>query len=202
MADSSLMPFVYIINKTNGNGTMSDAEGKFTLQAKDADTVVAAYIGFFKQQVPANKLQRKSDGTVRIVMQPMPVDLREVQVTAFRIKPYEREYMSDIIDKSRIRPLDLSRSPITALYMQYSKEGRQLRKLARIFEQLLIEEKVEKKLNRDILAKLTGDNHIDYESFRRYCYYITDDFIINHEGVELYSRIMDCYGRYKLERPR
>jgi hypothetical protein len=198
-SDSSAMPFVYLINKSNGNGTMSDSEGRFSMLSSAADTLICAYIGFLKLQLPVSKVARDVNGEARIVMTPLPFNLSQVNVTAFRIKPYEREYMQDIIDRSRMKKMDMAYSPITALYMRYSKEGRQINKLAKIFEQLLIDEQVGKKFNREILLRLTGDDKIDFDAFRKYCYYLDDQFIIHSEGVELYSRIMDCYKRYKAE---
>jgi hypothetical protein len=197
---NSVMPFVYIINKCNGNGTMSDNDGKFALLVNTSDTLVCSYIGYAKLIVPVNKLTRNAKGEVRLVMLQMPISLAPVYITAFSIKPYERAYMNDIIDRSRIKKLDYISSPISALYMRYSKEGRQINKLAKIFEGLLIEEQVQKKLSREILVRLTGDEKIDYYAFRKYCYYVNDQYIIDHDGIELYSRVMECYKRWKAER--
>ncbi|MGZ3920338.1 MAG: carboxypeptidase-like regulatory domain-containing protein [Bacteroidia bacterium] len=197
---SSVMPFVYIINKSNGNGTMSDNDGRFTLLSKTDDTLICSYVGYAKLFVPVKSLKANEKGIVTIIMGQQMVNLNTVTVTSFRIKPYEREYMQKIIDESKIRKLDYLGSPITALYMQYSKEGRQIRKLAKIFEDLFEEEQVQKKMSPEILARLTGDENIDYEAFRKYCFYISNYFIINHEGAELYSKILDCYKTYKAER--
>jgi hypothetical protein len=134
-----------------------------------------------------------------VVMLQMPVNLPGLTVTTFKLKPYEREYMNDIIDESRISKMSYASSPITALYMRYSKEGKQITKLARIFEGLLIEEQVQKKLSREILVRLTGDEKIDYYAFRKYCYFVSDYFIVTHEGYDLYSRVMDCYKKWKAE---
>jgi hypothetical protein len=194
---SSVMPFVYIINKSNGNGTMSDNDGRFYLATHENDTLVCSYVGFGKAYVPVKQLKPNAKGEVRIVMRPLPYNLDVVNVTVFKIKPYEREYMKDIIDRSQVRKLSYFESPFTALYMQYSKEGRQVRKLAAIFEKIMIEEQVQKKLSREILVRLTGDENIDYEAFRKYCFYVSDYYIIEHDGVDLYSRVMDCYKRWK-----
>ena len=78
-------------------------------------------------------------------MKTLPVSLQPVVVNAFKLKPYEKEYMNDIIDRSKLKPLNIVQSPISALYMQFSREGKELRKLARIFEEVLIEEQVQKK---------------------------------------------------------
>ena len=193
------MPFVYIINKSNGNGTMSDNDGHFSLYSGLNDTLICSYVGYSKLLMPVKLLKPGADGRVLVVMRSNPFLLSTVNVTTFKIKPYEREYMNDIIDKSKIRLLDYSQSPFTALYMRYSKEGKQITKLAKIFEQILREEQVQKKLSREILVRLTGDEKIDYEAFRRYCYYVNDYYIMDHDGVELYSKVMDCYRRWKEE---
>jgi hypothetical protein len=193
------MPFVYIINKSNGNGTMSDNDGRFSLATSAGDTLICSYVGYLKAFFPVKKLRTDANGNVKLVMIPLPVNLSPVTVTAFRLKPYEREYMNDIIDRSKIDKLSYLTSPVSALYMQYSKEGKQIRKLARIFENLMIEEQVQKKLSREILVRLTRDEKIDYYAFRRYCYYVNDYYIVNHDGAELYSKVMDCYRSWKAE---
>jgi hypothetical protein len=190
------MPFVYVISKSSGNGTMSDHTGHFSLITSQNDTLICSFIGFFKTNFAVSQL-KTVNGVAQLVMRRMPMELQEVTVSTFSYKPYEREYMNNIIDRSKMRTINAFQSPITAMYMQFSKEGKQIRKLAKIFEQLLIDEQVEKKLNRDILEKLTGDKDIDYERFRKYCYYVSDEFIINTDGVDLYTAVMDCYRKYK-----
>jgi hypothetical protein len=108
--------------------------------------------------------------------------------------------MKDIIDRSKIKTMDYAMSPITALYMRYSKEGRQINKLAKIFEDIMLEEQVQKKLSREILVRLTKDENIDYEAFRKYCYYVNNYYIVEHDGVELYSKVMDCYRRWTTDK--
>lgn len=194
---NTAMPFVYIINKSSGNGTMSDNNGKFTLPTHSNDTLICSYVGYLKLYIPVKDLQPDSRGEVKLVMTYLPINLGTVNITTFKFKPYEREYMNDIIDRSRIRQLEYANSPLSALYMRYSKEGKQIQKLAKIFEQILIEEEVQKKLSREILVKLTGDETIDYAAFRKYCYYVNDYYISTHEGAELYTKVMECYKRYK-----
>jgi hypothetical protein len=191
------MPFVYIINKSNGNGTMSDNDGRFMLATSPDDTLICSYVGFIKLYVPVKKLTKNAKGEVKLVMTEIAINLSQVNVTAVKFPAYERQYMNDIIDKSRIKNIDYVSSPISALYMRYSKEGKQIQKLAAIFENLLIEEEVQRKLSREILVRLTGDENIDYEIFRKYCYYVSDYYIVTHDGAELYTKVMDCYKKYK-----
>jgi hypothetical protein len=193
------MPFVYVISKATGHGTMSDQEGKFILAADNRDTLLISYIGYFRQSIPVSSLP---DNNARIMMTEMPYKLKTVTISAFKFKDYERDYMNDIIDRSRLRTIDYALSPFSALYARYSKEGRQIRKLAKIFEDLIIEEQVQQKLSRETVIKLTGDEKLDYDAFRKYCYYVSNEYIISHEGAELYLKVLECYKNYKAEMRR
>lgn len=199
---NTVMPFVYIINKSNGNGTMTDNDGRFILSSNNNDTLICSYVGYTKAYLPVSTIVANSKGEIKIVMDKQFINLNTIKVTSFRIKQYERDYMNSIIDKSKIKKLDYVGSPITALYMQFSNEGKQIRKLAKIFEDLFIEEEVQKKLSPEILRKLTGDETVDYYAFRKYCYNVSNEFIITHDGVDLYSKIMECYKRWKKEKGR
>jgi hypothetical protein len=194
------MPFVYVIRKSDGHGTISNTEGRFSISCRESDTLIVSYIGYLRQHIPVKTLRPDAKGDVRIPMIELPMKLEQVTINTFRWKDYEREYMNDIIDRSRVRDLDYVSSPFSALYMRYSREGRQIRKLARIFEDLLMEEAVQKKMSREIVVKLTGDEQIDYEAFRKYCYYINNNYIVSHDGAELYSNVLECYDRWKKER--
>jgi hypothetical protein len=196
---ATVMPFVYIINKSTGNGTMSDNSGVFYIKTSPDDTLLVSFVGYVKLKIPVNKLKPNANGDVKIVMRKIVYNLGSVTVTGFKIKPYEREKMKKVIEESRIKPVDAMQSPITALYMQFSKRGKEQRKLASIFEQILIEEQVKQKFNPEILRNLTGDETIDFERFRKYCFPLTDYYILNHDGYELYYKVMECYYRWKDE---
>jgi hypothetical protein len=195
----TVMPFVYVINKSTGNGTMSDNSGVFYIKTGPEDTLLVSFVGYVKLKIPVNKLKPNANGDVKIVMRKIAYNLNAITVTGFKIKPYEREKMKKVIDESKIKPIDAMQSPITALYMQFSKRGKEQRKLAAIFEQILIEEQVKQKFNPEILRNLTGDETIDFERFRKYCFPLTDYYILNHDGYELYYKVMECYYRWKDE---
>jgi hypothetical protein len=194
------MPFVFVINKSTGNGTVSDNEGRFYISVSDQDTLLFSFVGYAKTSIPVSHIKKGDNGILKVYLNRMPINLNTVNVTSFKIKPYEREYMKDIINRSQMSTISAFNSPFSALYMQYSKEGRQVRKLAQIFEELMVEEQVQQKLSPEILRRLTGDNELDYAVFRKYCFQLSNDYIISHDGFELYTKVMDCYRRWKSER--
>ncbi len=193
------MPFVYVINAATGQGQMSDGNGHFSVVAGDKDSIIFSFVGYVRLKVPAVKLMTPVYKECKVVMIETQYKLNQVVVSDFKIKPYERDYMKRVINNSKTTVVNAMESPITAAYMQFSKKGREQRKLARIFEEIFIREEVAKKFNAETLRKLTGDETIDFEKFRKYCYYLSDDFIITHDGYDLYARVMDCYRRWKDE---
>lgn len=193
------MPFVYVINASTGHGQMSDGNGKFSVIADDKDSIIFSFVGYVRLKIPASRLMTAVYKECKVVMIETQYKLNQVVVSDFKIKPYERDYMKRVIDHSKTSVVNAMQSPITALYMQFSQKGREQRKLAKIFEEIFIREEVAKKFNAATLRKLTGDENIDFEKFRKYCYYLSDDYIISHDGYDLYSRVMDCYKRWKDE---
>lgn len=198
---SSAMPFVNLINQTNGNGTITDYNGHFSIIAKDSDTLLFSYLGFARKKIPVSQIRNLTDSTkkpLRVAMQRIMINLAPASVFANKIKPNEIDYMKRYTKEHRkLTLLESAESPITALYNQFSRKGKEQRKLRQIFERILVEEEVAKKFNPEILRQLTEDEFIDYERFRRYCWYVSDDYILSHEGYELYAPIMDCYKRWK-----
>ncbi|MES2763042.1 MAG: carboxypeptidase-like regulatory domain-containing protein [Bacteroidota bacterium] len=194
------MPFVYVINATTGQGQMSDGNGKFNVIANDRDSIIFSFVGYLRLKLPAGKLYKGPYKECKVVMVESAYKLDQVVVSDFKLKPYEKDYMKRVIQGSKTTVVNAMESPISALYMQFSKKGKEQRKLAAIFEEIFIQEAVAKKFNAETLRKLTGDETIDFEKFRKYCYYLSNDYIIHHDGYDLYYRVMDCYYRWKEEK--
>ena len=202
MDSVSPMPFVYVIDQTTGNGLMSDFNGKFVINADMKDTVLFSFVGYLKLKLPVKSLYHEDGSETKVIMHQISINLNQVVVSDFKLKPYEKDYMKRVIEGSRMPVVNALQSPISALYQQFSKKGKEQRKLARIFEEIFENEQVSKKLNPEILRKLTGDDTIDFEEFRKYCYYLSNDYILSHDGYDLYYRVMDCYYRWKDEKRR
>jgi hypothetical protein len=200
---ANVMPFVNLINMRNGNGTITDYNGKFTLIAQNNDTLVFSYLGFARKKIPVAQIKNLTDSTkkpLKVVMQRIMVTLATATAFATKYKQNEIDYMKRYSkEHKKMTILESAESPITALYNQFSRKGKEQRKLREIFERILTEEEVAKKFNPEILRQLTEDEFVDYERFRKYCWYVTDEYILSHEGYDLYAPIMDCYRRWKAD---
>lgn len=195
----SVMPFAYVINTRTGQGQLSDVNGQFSIAANLTDSVLFSFIGYQRLKMPVKTLYIEINNLCKVIMKETTYKINQVVVSEFKLKPYERDYMKRVISNSKLKTINAVESPISALYMEFSKKGKEQKKLAKIFEEIFIQEEVGKKFNGETLRKLTGDETIDFEKFRKYCYYLSNDFIINTEGYDLYYRVMDCYYRWKEE---
>ncbi|GIV28256.1 MAG: hypothetical protein KatS3mg027_2070 [Bacteroidia bacterium] len=194
---TKVLPFAYVINKNTSFGTVTDVNGFFSLKANEQDTIIFSYTGYVKKYVPVFILQKNN----KIILKKNTFLLKQVNVQVFKYENYEKDYMKRVIEKTQMPVIDVISSPITALYMQFSKKGRELQKLSKIFEEIFIKEQVEKKINPQILYQLTGDANIDIDALRKFCgFYLSDYYILNHEGYDLYSKVLECYYRYKFEK--
>ena len=195
------MPYVYLINSKTGNGTITDYNGKFTIIAQNSDTLTFQYVGYARRKFPVSIIKNLNDSvkkTIKVIMHPMMVDMQSVTVISSKIKPNEIDYMKRYIKQHAApRGVDAFNSPITALYDQFSRKGREQRKLQQIFQDILIQEEVNKKFNPEILRQLTEDETIDFDNFRRYAWRVDNQFILTHEGYDLYAPIMYYYRQYK-----
>jgi hypothetical protein len=197
------MPYVYLINVRTGNGTITDFNGQFSIIAQNSDTLVFQYLGYARRKYPVSLVKNLNDSIkqpLRIIMHQTLVNMQNVTVIANKIKPNEIDYMKRYIKQNaRLKGVDAFSSPITALYEQFSHKGKANRKLQQLFQDILIKEEVSKKFNPEILRQLTEDETANFDDFRRYAWRITDEFIMSHDGYDLYAPIMWYYRQYKAD---
>lgn len=192
--------FAYIINNNSHSGVIADASGRFVIAAKTGDSLLVKMLGYENMTIFVNQLRNENDSVKafkKFYLQQTTYKLGTVYVNTFKIKPGEREYMKRVIDRPMVTGINSLESPFTALWQSFSKRGRELTKLQAIFEDLLQKEAIQKKVNTEMLRKLLGEENITYEQFRMYCPEITDDFILNTDGYDLYNAISTAYRNWK-----
>ena len=192
----NVIPFAYVINLNSQNGVVTAGNGSFVISASEKDSLQFSCIGYEKLIVKVISIPNLNDSTKtykKFYLKRKVYDLGMVYVTKIKIKPNEREYMNRIINRPKVQNINVAESPITALWQNFSKKGKELQKLEAIFIELLNNEQIEKKLNTEILRKLLDDENITLEKFRIICPEISDYFILHHDGYELYSVVSQTY---------
>jgi hypothetical protein len=113
------------------------------------------------------------------------------------IDPVERrKEWSYVLDRSHAS----AQSPITALYQQFSKKGKELRKLEALYYEDEKRRYMEERFSRFKAVLLTGLAGKDLDGFLFFCR-PSYELMMMYNDYELYTRINQCYEEYKLLHP-
>ncbi len=95
------VPGVSVVEENTANGTITDLDGRYTLNVTEGATVVFSFVGFAKQELVPD-----ASGTYNIQMEPAVFDVDEVVVTALGIS---REKKSLGYTVSEVKSEEVSR---------------------------------------------------------------------------------------------
>jgi hypothetical protein len=193
----SLTPiaFVYAINRNSLTGTMTDAGGHFEVLAHLTDTLVFSYLGYEVRRVHPSTLKdsiKNNSLYLKIVLIKKVMNLQEVIIMSKEFSKEEKVYYASKVEEyERFKSQGIS-SPITGLYMAFSKEGKSLKKLTAMYDDLLYDELLEKRLSDAKLREVTGNANIDCKAFRNYCR-LSENFLSLASEYDLFVVVMKIY---------
>ena len=208
--------YAAIFNKTTKNTVFSDSLGYFSINAKSGDTLYISRIGFSYKELILTEALIKQRKVHFIEMNPRSYDLQAVTINndwgtydEFKYKiihtpapkpknvinPYVFQGLNDapvIIKEQASIPLG---SPVTALYMLFSKEGKSLRKLEKLKEEEQKTLSYGDKYNSLIVSKITGFKDLELEKFMKFCN-PDINFIMNATEVDITTKVLECLKNY------
>ena len=200
------MPFAYVVNKNSTTGTLTDASGKFSIPVKMGDTISFSYLGYGVTRIFTHQLKdsvKNSMLSIKVFLRQKANELRPVLITNHSFTKEEKEYYKSKVDAyKRVVSSPFVSGPtgaglsIDALYYTFSKKGKELQKLSEIYQQLLIDETREHRLSDEKLRMLCGNDTLNVNAFRRYCY-LPDQFILSSSDYELYVAVKKYYEMYR-----
>jgi hypothetical protein len=200
------IPFVYIVNKNTNKGELAGNEGYFSISVHENDTLIISEISHHLKKIAVKYLDEKIKSgykNLNVYLVKKYFRLEEAIVIGTKISESERQYMNRKLSEINLykraggfNGLTLE-GPFTAIWYKFSKRGKELQKLEKLYSGLFYQEQAEKKLNPAILQRLTEDQNINYTRFRKFAWYVSDEYIATHDGYELYSAILNAYKAYK-----
>lgn len=170
--DKTPIAGVSVFTKRSGLGASTDGEGRFKVQIASIDTLVFRALGY-RQRLYVPALRSVTELRVNILLQEESVQLKEVQVgpvaTPERVDRVLRNMkpraaapkprMNPMVPRIIIPPKPLSSeppsplmllsSPLNYFYEQFSKDGKQRRRVALLME----EQELQKAIERENLKK-------------------------------------------------
>jgi hypothetical protein len=170
------VPYVNVINQRVRGGTMTDKEGKFSLQADPTDTLTFRSLGYIDKKVPVSDMVKEN---AVVTMEPVRYELNGVEITGEKNKVnmtglLDHAKMSNIPSELRgefaTKPKLLTAvfHPTSFLYYKFSKDEKEKRNT-------LVAIRTERQwqlfslvYNKEIAARVTGLKGDDLDNFMVY----------------------------------
>ncbi|MBA3705426.1 MAG: hypothetical protein H0W84_05865 [Bacteroidetes bacterium] len=184
------LPRLMIINSRTNHGIFADAEGKFSIMAKQSDTVLFSAEGFLVKKICLKDSLEKKKYYVEVYLLRLQYTLKEISVFANRTL---NEIQKDI-DNLGVRNtysidgLDALGSPITYLYERFSKFGRSRQKVAEWENEDLKREILKDLFHIYIKHDIIDLNNDEFDAFIKYLN-LSDEFIQSATQFELVMAI-------------
>ncbi|HYX06658.1 MAG TPA: hypothetical protein VE912_07980 [Bacteroidales bacterium] len=216
--DSTLVEAAHVYTKPGDRATITDESGMFTLRVGLQDTLHVKALGYYDAVIYPVRQQLAAGDFLPVHLKPRTYAIREVTILPYRSYAQFKAAFKNhpISDENVPVPLDMPEiaagpgmqnsgfgitfSPISMLYNQFSKEGKELRKYALVVEQQRINDQVAKKYNVKIVKRVTGiESEKDAYDFMDYCN-LSDSFILKSNDYEILLAIKECFKAYQQEK--
>lgn len=197
--DSKLpLPKLMVINKRTNQGIFADSEGKFAVKIKQSDTLIFSAVGFIFKKVSIADSVPKSNYYIKVPLEKLHYTLKEISVFANRTL---NEIDKDIaeLDSTKtysFKDINGLQSPITYLYMRFSKFGRSQMKVAAWENEDLKREILKDLFRLYIKNDIIDLNEEEFDAFIKYCN-LSEEFIKTASQFELVMAIKGKYENFK-----
>ncbi|MSQ78080.1 MAG: hypothetical protein EXR21_00195 [Flavobacteriaceae bacterium] len=135
-SDSSIVEQVVVVRQNDLVGSLSGIDGFFSREVRATDILFFKRVGFFADTLRVAKIYNLAkDGKLyfTIYLNEKPVELPSFNLTRKKTvvidNAEKRQEWSFVLD----RPVAGASSPLTAIWQQFSKKGKELRKLEDLF---------------------------------------------------------------------
>lgn len=192
------LSFAYVAAKNTRTGTLTDEDGKFSIAVKMGDTLVFSYLGYSVAKIKTHMLKDTIKNNllqVKIFLKPKATELKPVVITTNEFTKDEKEFYQRKIDEYYTMTEHPLQNPISAMYYAFSKEGKQLKKLTALYEQLLTDEIREHRLSDEKVRTLVGNDTLNTSAFFNHCK-ISNELVLNATDYDLYAEVNKCYKQY------
>lgn len=199
-----------IINLSSNKRAISNRQGYFKMMFLPSDTLFISAIGYESITVICSyiNLQKLTD-TIEVIMKPVDFRLKEVTVISTNprrdsIARAAAEFLkTDPLMNNYDRVLNRNRgglmSPLTAMYQQFSKEGKDAVRFEEFMAYMEKQKQADRRYNRQFVQRATGLDDKYLDEFMLFCR-LDKDFIIAAPEYDLIQAVQKCAGEFKATR--
>ena len=217
--DNKPMMNVHILNLNKVKGTTTNAKGDFTIRASINDTLYISYLGYKSTKIAVTNDMIKFQG-LKIGMTELAYALEEVVIRPYKLTGYldidaknapissnnnirysvsglEIGYESKASASAVGRVLSAVMNPADLLSRQFSKKGREMRKLRDMKKDNELSDLLSTRYDRETLLELLQIDRNELEEMIRSCNY-SNDFIMTANDLQVLEAISQCYEEYRI----
>ena len=203
-----VIPYVNVINQRVRGGTMTDKEGKFSLQADPTDTITFRSIGYIDKKVPVSEIVSKENAT--ITMAPVRYQLEGVEITG----QSQKVNMSGLLDYAKNMsniPVELRTEfatkptvltaifhPTSFLYYNFNKEEKSKRNTLMAIRTEREWQLFSLVYNKEIAERLTGLQGDELDNFMVY-FNAFSNLRFSATTYEVEKRVKEVFAEYKVK---
>ena len=198
------VPYVNVINQRVRGGTMTDKEGKFSLQADPVDTLTFRSLGYIDKKIPVSDLLKENSV---VTMAPVRSELNGVEITGEKNKVN----MSGLLDHAKMSsiPSELRGEfaskpklltalfhPTSFLYYKFSKDEKEKRNTLVAIRSERQWQLFSLVYNKEIAARVTGLKGDELDNFMVY-FNAYSNLSFSATTYEVEKRIKELLKEYK-----
>jgi len=200
-----VIPYVNVINQRVRGGTMTDKEGKFSLQADPTDTLTFRSLGYIDKKVPVSEMI-KSENSI-VTMAPVRYQLEGVEIRGEGPKVNT----SGLLDHAKMNktPSELRGEfdkkpnvltavfhPTSYLYYKLSKDEKEKRHTLAAIRTEREWQLFSLVYNKQIAERLTGLQGDELDNFMVY-FNAYSNLLFSATTYEVEKRVKDVFAEYK-----
>lgn len=195
------LPHAFVINHRTQNGVFCDNQGRFSINVKPNDSLLVSLTGYTMQKVLLSDSLPKERYHVKVSLKLKPVSLRPVSIKAPRT--YE-QILKELAEAEKQKPqatplVNAVESPITYLWMQFSKTGKAQRKIAELRAQDAQIELLRDLFTRYMVAQIIETDENEMDDFIKFSG-LMNSYNTFETEYELVSHVKQRWSDYKIYR--
>ncbi|MES2560336.1 MAG: hypothetical protein V4590_11375 [Bacteroidota bacterium] len=207
---SRIVPLANIQNKTSGQRFIGARSGLFKASFSPDDSIQITAIGYETLYFIAKDIiPEKQEDTIQLFMRPKAYQLKDVTIVYSNrrqdsLAQLAAEFLkNDPLMNNYDRVVKANEggmmSPLTAIYMEYSKEGMDRKRFMEFMRHAEMLKQVDRRYNKKTIKRATGLEEEYLDAYILYCK-LDRAFILSSSDYDLILAMRQCADRFRAEK--
>ena len=208
----SLYPIanINVINLRGFKGTITSRTGYFSLEIKSGDTLIFSSISHVRDTFFSKKTEARKEIFLNVVLKPRYHELHAIEVYGKDFEGFRHDFVHlEVKDTFAIRlapqwmfePVKEGfgitiNGPLTALWNAFSKQGKEMRKLAQLIEEERTKAYLDSVYKRPVVLRFLELDENEIDGLVKFCNF-SKQYITQSTDYELLSALEKCYETYR-----